>query len=108
MSKQRAKGTRWETELLTELANIFPHVERAPLKGANDQGDFLNVNDWLLEAKNHKTPKFLAWADTCRTKTDTNHKPWAVLWHGDRRTRQGRPLALLDLDTFLELLEATR
>lgn len=101
MSRQRAKGTRWETELLTALRAVWPHAERAPLRGIQDRGDFNACNQWLLEAKNTTTPRFLEWARTARRKAGPD--PWAVLWHGDRRADDGQPLALIDLTTFLHL-----
>lgn len=101
MSRARAKGTRWETELLAHLRVAWPHAERAPLRGTQDRGDFNACNDWLIEAKNTATPRFLEWARTARRKAGRD--PWAVLWHGDRRTDHGQPLVLLDLNTFLAL-----
>lgn len=101
MSKARAKGTKWETELLAHLRSIWPHAERAPLRGIHDRGDYTSCNQWLLEAKSTAAPRFLEWARTCRRKAAGD--PWAVLWHGDRRTDDGQPLVLLDLSTFLAL-----
>jgi len=101
MSRARAKGTRWETELLTRLRAVWPHAERAPLRGSNDRGDYTACNQWLLEAKSTTTPRFLEWARTARRKAAGD--PWAVLWHGDRRSDLGQPLVLVDLDTFLDL-----
>ena len=102
MSKARAKGTLWETELLEHLRAVWPHAERAPLKGTNDRGDYTSCDQWLLEAKSTSTPRFLDWARTCRKKAKGD--PWAVLWHGDRRTDNGQPLVVLDLNTFLALV----
>lgn len=97
----RAKGTAWETELLPLLRGAFgPGVERAPLKGAADQGDFLGV-PFLHEAKATRVPRFLDWARTARRKDPD----WAVLWHGDRRSPDGAPLVLLPLHTYLRLVE---
>lgn len=84
MSKARAKGTKWETELLERLRGLFgPNVHRAPLRGTQDAGDFVGV-PWLHEAKSTKAPHFLEWARTCAKKAPNG--AWAVLWHGDRRT----------------------
>ncbi len=101
MSRARQKGTRWETELLQHLRTIWPHAERAPLRGAADRGDFTSCNQWLLEAKSTTVPRFLEWARACRRKAAGN--PWAILWHGDRRGPDGQPLVLLQLEHFLAL-----
>jgi hypothetical protein len=99
MSKARAKGTSWEVELLPLLREVFgPHVERAPLKGIQDKGDFVGV-PWLHEAKKTDQPRFLLWA-----KTNAKKSPrWAILWSGDRRRGDG-PFVMLPLDQYLDLV----
>lgn len=98
MSKARAKGTGFEVELLPLLRAAFgPQVERAPLKGILDKGDFTGV-PWLHEAKKTDVPHFLQWAKTCNKK----HARWAILWSGDRRRGDG-PFVMLPLDFYLEL-----
>ena len=99
MSKQRQKGSTWETELLPQLRAVFgPQVERAPLKGVNDMGDFTGT-PVLIEAKKTDVPHFLQWAKTCAKKAGVR---WAVIWSGDRRRGDG-PFVLLHLDYFLRL-----
>lgn len=99
MSKARSKGTAWETELVPLLRNVFgPQVERAPLKGAADHGDFTGV-PWLVEAKKTETPRFLEWARTARKKTGDR---WMVVWCGDRRKGEG-PYVLMPMALAFEL-----
>lgn len=81
MSKARQKGTSWEVELVPLLRDLFgPQVERAPLKGTQDRGDFTGT-PMLVEAKNTQKPLFQAWARTCAKKAPR----WVVIWKGDRR-----------------------
>jgi hypothetical protein len=102
MSKARAKGTRWETELLAPLRRLYgPQVERAPLKGTQDKGDFVGV-PFQHEAKNTQKPLFLQWARTAYKKS--TH--WVILWSGDRRTVDGGPFVLMPLQTYYALVEA--
>lgn len=99
MSKARAKGTRGENYFLERLRLLFgPQVERAPLKGVQDRGDFVNV-PWLHEAKNTTKPLFLEWARKCTTKAGNN---WVILWKGDLRKNEG-PYVLMPLDKYEEL-----
>jgi hypothetical protein len=99
MSKARAKGTGWEVELLPLLRLAFgPQVERAPLKGTNDAGDFVGV-PYQIEAKKTDVPHFLQWAKTAAKKTGNR---FAVVWSGDRRKGDG-PFVLMPLEFFLEL-----
>lgn len=104
MSKARAKGTGWESELLPRLRRLFgDHVERAPLKGVLDDGDFIGTPR-LVEAKKTDVPHFLQWAKTCAKKRPNGD--WCVVWSGDRRRGDG-PFVLLTLEAWLEL-EADR
>lgn len=96
----RKKGTEGENLFLRRLRYLFgPHVERAPLKGVNDHGDFLGV-PWLHEAKNTKKPLFLQWARKCEAKAEH----WAILWKGDLRKGEG-PYVLLPLGLYESLIE---
>lgn len=105
MSKERSKGTRWESELLNKLAWIFPNhvITRAgTTKGAADEGDFLG-GPFPIEAKSTKTLCIPLWVRKLRAKAATNR--WTLLWHGDRRTADGKGLMVVDLEFGLELLK---
>ena len=98
MSKARAKGTAWETELLPLLRLLFgDQVERAPLKGTQDKGDFTGV-PFLIEAKKTETPRFLEWARAAKKKN--GGEPFWIVWSGDRRKGEG-PYVLMPLDHAL-------
>jgi hypothetical protein len=98
----RAKGTKWETALLPRLRALFgDQVERAPLKGVHDKGDFLGV-PFLHEAKSTQKPLFQAWARICEVKAG---KAWCVLWKGDGRTKTGNgPYVLMPLELYERLV----
>ncbi len=58
----KAKGTEFESYVMNGyLSFVWPEVERAPSKGTNDFGDFVNVAGWLIEARNRKTWALPAW-----------------------------------------------
>lgn len=100
MSKQRAKGTGWESELLPLLREVFgPQVERSPLKGIQDDGDFVGCG-LLVEAKKTDVPHFLAWAKAAQKKRP--HGDWRIVWSGDRRRGDG-PFVMLSLQQWLDL-----
>lgn len=64
MSASKDKGTRAETAVVRYLREHgFPHAERAPLRGANDQGDITGLPLWVIEVKAHKVPRWAAWMD---------------------------------------------
>lgn len=98
----RAKGTRGENYFLERLRTVWPTVERAPLKGVHDRGDYVNV-PFPIEAKCTAKPLFQQWVRTLRFKAAGER--WALLWKGDRRTSDGAPVVVIDIDFALELFE---
>jgi hypothetical protein len=105
MSKARAKGTVGENFFLARLRLLFgPQVERAPLKGIQDRGDYTGV-PWLHEAKNTAKPLFQAWARVCRAKAGN---AWTLLWKGDMRKDDGQPLVLMPLPMYEALVITAR
>lgn len=99
MSRQRQKGTEWETELLNQLAWCFPNhvITRAGTTlGCNDAGDFVGC-PFPVEAKSTKTMRLPEWLRKLRTKATATGEPnrWALFWHGDRRTQDGQELMIV-------------
>lgn len=102
MSRSRSKGTVGENFFLAHLRELFgPHVERAPLKGTLDYGDFNGV-PWLHESKNTVKPLFLQWARICERKAGWD---WVLLWKGDLRKKEG-PYVLMPLEKYEQLVRA--
>lgn len=62
MSKQKQKGTSFETLIVEFLRNNgWPEAERRALAGVNDKGDIAGVPRVAWECKNHKTLSLSAW-----------------------------------------------
>ena len=56
MNRSKAKGTQWESAVVTYLQEHgFPLCERRTLSGAQDKGDIAGIAGWTLEAKNRKS-----------------------------------------------------
>ncbi len=86
----RAKGTDFEVHVDDSyLKEIWPKVERAPLKGINDFGDFVNVDGWLIEARNRKTWALPAWIRGVYSKLEregrNKHYRWMLVFKADKR-----------------------
>lgn len=95
------KGSAFETELLPTLRIVFNGpVERAALKGVNDDGDFTGCDGLLIEAKKTDVPHFLQWAKKANAKRPDGS--WRIIWSGDRRKGDG-PLVVLPLKEWVEL-----
>lgn len=104
MSRQRTKGTRYETHLLTLLRRIWPQARRAGTTlGGNDQGDFLNCGPWLIEAKHRATLAIPEWVRTADRKAGPL-RPWLILTRTDKRSFPF-DLAVMQATVALELIQ---
>jgi Holliday junction resolvase len=117
VSVQRAKGTRFEVEVVEYLrANGFPHVERRAMAGTRDTGDIAGLPGWVIEVKNTKTLKlgeFVAEAEKeaknaalqAKILHNMNTEPanWAVV-HKRRQHGAAGAYVTLSLAQFAELL----
>ena len=87
MSKQRQKGTSYEQYLLDMyLREVFPHADRAPLRGIHDAGDFINTRHFLFEAKKQNQWRLPLWIRKTAPKAEKQNRPWAILFAGDKRS----------------------
>lgn len=112
MSKARAKGTDFENHVLEKyLKEVFPDVERAPLKGINDYGDFVNVGNWLIEARNRKTWALPAWIRGIYRKlerVDGNRTwRWMLIFKADKRGDLSDDYVLMSATQAFHLIRET-
>ena len=96
----KAKGTRYEVELLAKLREVFgPQVERSPLKGILDAGDYVGV-PFPIEAKNTKVLLIPDWVRRLRL---LEAKPFALFCSGGDRRRKNTPGELMIVDAAFGL-----
>ena len=106
-------------------------MQRAPLKGVNDYGDFTQVGRWLVEAKKRKRlqGEIIGWVNTAITKTRwAAHRflresgemptvertrqvaldefPWVILMAGDKRNQPDIDLAVMPAAVAARMLVA--
>jgi hypothetical protein len=106
-NRSRQKGTEGENYFLAGLRAAWSSsVERAPLKGTADYGDYVGV-PWLHEAKSTAAPKFLEWARKATAKTASTNGRWVVMWKGDLRKKEG-PYVLMPYEMYLTILDLVR
>ncbi len=119
MSKSVDKGTRHENHVRdTYLRRIWASAERAAKSGVHDYGDFINVGDWLIEAKWRKKIRgeVWNWINTVVSKVrwrQANFRmertpPWAIFFAQDRRSAPGIDLVVMDAADFTNLLRLVR
>jgi len=107
MSKERAKGTSFETFVVNYLKNFYPHVERRTLHGTLDKGDIAGTDPRLVwECKNQKTLNFSRWLQEHENKkVNANEEIGIVV---AKRRNYGNPAdqyALVRLEDLVKLLK---
>ena len=81
MSKNKAKGTRAESQVVEYLRSIWPHAERRALAGAKDLGDVNpgNGTPCVVEVKDHQRLAIAEWMDELRQEMDNAGAPIGFL-----------------------------
>lgn len=108
MSRNRAKGTSWESAVVTYLRGRgWPHAERRALSGANDRGDVAGVIGVVIECKNAAKVELAAWLDEASAERDNDRADLGVAWFKRRgKTNPGKGFVVMDGDTFTWLLRS--
>ncbi len=105
MSRQRAKGTRWETAIRDYLHAEGVEVHRQPAHGINDKGDLHIGTDVVVEAKNQARHSLGEWLDEANAETVNACRDVGAVWfhrRGKAHPRDG--YVLVDGSTFVYLL----
>lgn len=106
MSKERAKGTRWASAIVTYLQDSgWPYAELRNLSGAKDKGDIAGVIGVCIEAKNQNRVTLAEWLDEAKAeKANATADVGAVWFHrrGYASPRDG--YVLMDGQQFVDLL----
>lgn len=107
MSKARAKGTSWETQIVRYLnRNGYPGADRAPLRGDKDQGDIVGLPGTCIEAKNCKTLTPSLWLDQLEVEMANMSADTGVVIAKRRGTTDvGRSYAVMPVEVWLRLLK---
>lgn len=113
MSRQKEKGTRWETWCQRELAPYG--AVRSTLHGRLDQGDLHGLSigplSVIAECKNHREYRFAEYISEANAEAVNAGADIGVALvkrNGRGLTNMGDHFVLMDLATFERILEATR
>lgn len=112
MSRNRAKGTKWETRvkgyLNEHLADLGIEVERPAQRGFRDIGDLTGVPYFAIQAKD--------WEDTMRairegvdavqTQRVNAGKPLGVNIVKRKHARTGKAYVVMTLDDLIAIIRA--
>ena len=105
MSRERQKGTRWETAIRDYLTAEGIEVHRQPAHGINDKGDLHVGEGIIIEAKNQARHSLGEWLDEATTEAANAARDVGAVWfhrRGKSSPRDG--YVLLDGATFTYLI----
>jgi hypothetical protein len=108
VSRNRAKGTAWETAIVRYLREQGAvHAERRALNGAKDRGDVAGVPGVVIEAKSATRVELAEWLDEANRERDNDDADLGVVWF-KRRGHAGADagFVLMDGTTLAMLLRA--
>jgi len=106
MSKQRAKGTAFETSIVRYLQEWWPHAERRALHGTEDKGDITGTPGIVWECKNHKTLQLAEWLRETEQERENAHAYIGVLVAKRRGvTDPAQQYAIIPLHAMVRLLK---
>ncbi|MCT8158196.1 putative PDDEXK endonuclease [Bifidobacterium polysaccharolyticum] len=117
MSRQKDKGTRYETAVLdylrARIGDPEGMIHREALHGNADEGDikglYIHTRSLILECKNKKRFALADWMDQARQEAANAGADYGmVVFHRPGRggKRMGDQYVLMDLDTLARLAGA--
>lgn len=107
MSKEKQKGTKWETDVVNYLnENGFPNAERRALTGKNDKGDIAGLpNNWVLECKDHKTISLSTFVDEAMTEKENAGSAYGAAVIKRARKNVSQAYVVMPLEQFVVVMQ---
>ena len=81
MSRQKEKGTKFETALVRHARERGLDVDRSPPRGNMDKGDLTGFGKIVVEAKNHAKTKLGPWMKEAEAERENAGAHIAVIAH---------------------------
>ena len=116
MSRQTAKGTRFETQVAEYMrSRLHMPIERRAKCGAKDMGDLAGVRiagfDCVVECKNHAAMRLPDWLAEAEAEKANAEASFGVVVHkrrgcGDKS--MGDTYVTMTLDTLCDIAQAVR
>jgi hypothetical protein len=108
VSKSKAKGTTWETAVVSYLRGRGAiHAERRALNGVKDRGDVTGVPGVVIEAKNAARVELGNWMAELHAEVINDRAELGAVWIKRRlKASPGDAYVVLTGDHFVDLLIA--
>ena len=108
MSKQRTKGTTFESLILEGIQAYIPDAHRLGMQGTKDKGDIWLPRRcrYIVEAKNCQRMDLAGWAKEAQQEANNAAKPFWVIAH--KRVGHATPYPQWITTTLYNWLELTK
>ena len=107
MSKNKAKGTRWEGAVRDFFRKIgFVKCDRAVLTGGDDRGDLLNLPRLAVECRDQKTITWSKNIEDAQSRAEVAGADWGVAIIKRRQHGVDKAYVAMDLTTFGDMYQA--
>ena len=108
MSRAKAKGTRWESDIVAYLREHgFPHAERRALSGRADKGDINAAPGLCIEAKSQSRYSLAEWVDEAAVEGRNAGADVTCVWaHRRGKASPAEGYVIVTGAQFVELLRA--
>ena len=93
VSKQRTKGTQFESLILEGIQAYIPDAHRLGMQGAKDCGDIWlpRSRRYIVECKNEQRMDLAGWAKEAQAEANNAEKPFWVIAHKRRGSNTPYP-----------------
>jgi Holliday junction resolvase len=104
MSKAKAKGTSFETDVVNYLCSVGVDAMRRPLSGVNDKSDIILFKDGKIavECKAHKTLKLSEWMTELEAEMTNLGATSGIVVAKRVRKNVAKAYVVVPLDLFVE------
>jgi hypothetical protein len=97
-------GTYFESRVLKKLQTVWPKAERRGKQGRNDKGDYINVEPFVIEAKNRKAITLAEFMEETERERVNAGARWGACIINRKNHVLGDSYVVMELDAWLELV----
>lgn len=102
-SKQ--KGTKWETDCLELIKELYPEAVRSPAWGAEDRGDLYGTGQYTFECKAVKSHDLAGFIEEAKTEAQNAGTKFPVVFLKRRNKSTSQGYAIMEIGSFIELMK---
>ena len=100
--RSRNRGKKFEQEVVRRLRVVWPAIRRASFGRNQPDGDFVDCDDWYIEAKHRQQARVTQWL--AKMEAEAGDRPRVLIFALQRTKAPRDTYAVVPLDLFVSLL----